>query len=255
MARRAHEASREGPSPGQTTLGLLATFLIVLTAAGLLVLSVPRLVAGLALLPANAIKEAWTPRLYSDNRVQVPDATIRQWRASLDDANQWVESTDVWRDLSLVSTVEIRSTRDHDAISRLRQQARDEIEHALVLDAADGLAWIRLAQLRASGGEGRDKVLEAIVNSIAVAPYEPSALRHRLVMGLTYWNQAGPAFHAMIEDQMIYLAYTHQWDLLEFIVRRFPERLPDLRAGLAQSDKAERILRRAAAEMNLDMHE
>lgn len=204
----------------------------------LLWLSVPRMMAGFAMIPGDQIKARYIGPLLGGGAKGPTARELQVWRQSRIDALAWVELPDAWGDLSLIEILEARNAEDATQARTHHEAAREAVRSALSLNPASGFWWLRLAMLDVALGAPVDQVLASVGNSIRMAPYEPAALYVRIALVFRHWDEADPKLRETILEQVTMLVPAMRWDDIKRLARLFPQRAPYLREHLGMSERA-----------------
>src|SRR5690606_38080453 len=111
--------------------------------------------------------------------------------------------------------------------------------------------WLRLAAIEMSLDSPPEVVMSALESSIRVAPYEPSAFKLRLAIGFRYWQTASEVQQEQLREQLAMLPAAQKLRVLEELLRRYPERAPDVRDVFPESDWVRKLLERLELSQTL----
>jgi hypothetical protein len=175
------QMKRKSASPHLATK-LAATALSLLLAGLLLCLSVPRLIAELALLPGNpvldTIKQGDPPS----------DKDLETLVASRERALAWTESGRIRADLAFAQ--QLLAQQEVGGGVRYRQlvaQATQSLRAGLAEAPADAYGWTMLAHAAIAADEPSSRIVPLLQMAIRTAPVEPDLVFARLELCFILW--------------------------------------------------------------------
>lgn len=227
---------------GMPLVRLAAVLAGILLSLSLLALSLPRLAAGLLILPGEAVRE-----VYFDRRTygKIGEASAELWRKSQVDAAAWVDSPEVFYEQAVVEQALMRldDPANRDAHAELARQA---VTRSLALAPVNGRAWLMLAIMESRLRGDPQVIREALRASLIAAPYDPGLLAPRLRLGLSLWHTLDGDLARLMVAQTSFFVAARREDELRNIAAEFPDRVDDLMGGLDPADEASRALLRPA---------
>ncbi|MGE0109170.1 MAG: hypothetical protein AB7S81_05315 [Bdellovibrionales bacterium] len=144
----------------------------------LLVLAVPSLIARLKMLPGNDIRE----KLLVQEKVTPTD--LQKLEGTRRDVVEWFADKSVLSDLAMIAEERFRSNPED---KPLFVAAKEWQERSLKDAPADAYGWFRLSFLYYHEDKAvSERAVQAWVNSLRAAPYEPRLTLARLDLGMRF---------------------------------------------------------------------
>jgi hypothetical protein len=161
-----------------TKQGRFPRFWLAGLALVLLVLTVPSVIARLKMLPGNDIRE----KLLAQEKVTPTD--LQKLEGTRRDVVEWFADKSVLSDLAMIAEERFRSDPENEAFF---VAAKNWQERSLKDAPADAYGWFRLSFLYYDEDKDvSERAVQAWVNSLRAAPYEPRLTLARLDLGMRF---------------------------------------------------------------------
>lgn len=216
-------------SDGRPRWRRLPAALIALVAGlALLTLAVPRTIASVVMLPGDPILNA----VQGGGEVSEPELKVLM--DSRQAALAWIDSGRLWTDLGLARLRLARKAGFRGVEGRgLLDDAFSSLRHGLALAPANPFAWARLGYVRLLRHGRSQAAAEALKMSILTGSHLPRLMFSRLRLSLMMWRYFDGEGRDLVKGQ-VRLAW-----------KASPQKL----VRLARRRKAEKIARRALADV------
>lgn len=164
---------------------------------GLAALAVPRLGAGIAMVPAGPVMEA----LRAGERVGEPHlatAAATELRVIA-----WVPDAQAYADLSLIHWEQARRAGLATEAGRRYVEASERaVDRAIALNPSHPIAWTRRAQISLIKSGIDDRLARELLMALRTAPYDRVVLAPRVGIALYAWPRLDDATRALVLDQI-----------------------------------------------------
>lgn len=165
-----------------------AVLVALASAAGILYLSIPRMVAAFFALPGDSVFE----RVQRGEAVSLDD--VRTLATSRQRAVLWADWPSEWSDLGYAEHEIAYRERGPDGRldPKLVDRALAATEHALAHAPLDSEAWGRLALLRYVMAGPTDAAAKAFGMALLTGPVRPKQVGYRLDLAFRLWQRLSP---------------------------------------------------------------